>query len=141
MRDTYDSFLVGAADDESSNAVLKKLLESDDLPCVLVRPGGNHTERFVEENLLTWYKVGYDDSRHDRDPHLATVGHDVHGAVFAQADESAITVGRISEAVDLALERDDLLACIAQGCDEARVVILLGRQFPPHLGEGRLKLP
>ena len=86
------------------------------------------------------HKVGSNDPWHDGDPHLAAVGHDVHGAVIARGDESAVAIWGVGQAVDLALQCDDLLPGVAKGGDESRVVVLLRGQFTPNLGEGRLQL-
>jgi hypothetical protein len=54
-------------------------------------------------------------------------------------DECCVPAGRLAETINFGLQGDDLLAGIAQSVDEPLVVILLGREFPPHFTERGLQ--
>ena len=74
------------------------------------------------------------DVRGHRDPQLAAAGEDVDRAVVVGGQEDAVARRRLAEPVDLLLERDELLAGVAQGAGE--LVVALGQEGRAALGLG-----
>ena len=111
--------LVGVPDDQGPrrDAVdrLQQLLEHDDVAGALEVARLDDVHRLVEHDLLAGAQaLGLDVRRH-RDPQLAAAGEDVDRAVLVPGQEDAVARRRLPEAVDLLLERDQLLAGLAQG--------------------------
>src|SRR5204862_1585196 len=81
------------------------------------------------------------DVRRERDPQLAPTGEDVDGAVVVQGEEDAVTGRRLTEPVDLLLERDQLLAGLAEGAGELVVPLGQERGAPLRLRDPLLERP
>jgi hypothetical protein len=64
--------------------------------------------------------------RGDRDAQLAAAGEDVDRAVVVTGEEDAVARRRLAEPVDLLLERDQLVAGVAQRAGE--LVVALGQE-------------
>jgi hypothetical protein len=119
-----DALLVGVRHHEHP-VVTEELLEHDDLADPLEATGCHDVEGFVEHDLAPRRQVAGIDRGRDGDPHLATAGEDVDRGVVVGLEDQAVGRWRLGQAVDLALEGDDLLAGLLECPDEAFV---LGRQ-------------
>ena len=117
-----DALLVGVADDEGSVAVLHELLEHHDVADGLELQRGHDVECLVQHDLLATPQLIGLDGRADVHPQLAAAGEDVDAAVLVPLDEGAEPSRRLREPVDLLLQRDDLVAGLAQRGDEAVVL-------------------
>ena len=130
-----DPFLVGVPDDQSAVAALEQLLEHHDLARALITAGGDDVHRLVEHDFLAVLQLGGDNLRRHRDAQLAAGGEDVDGAVLEQLEEHAIAARRLRQSIDLLLERDHLVAGLAQRLGEA--LVALGQTGDPQLRLGK----
>jgi hypothetical protein len=117
-----DPLLVGPADDERPAPVGEHLLEGDDLAGPVGLAGHHHVERLVEHDLLAADEARVAQLGVELDPHLATTGEDVDGAVVVVAEEGRVGRRRLGELLDLFAQRGDVLACLAQGVGELLVL-------------------
>ena len=130
--------LVGVVEDEGAAGGLallrgEQLLEHDDVALLDERERAHDVHRLVEHDLLAALQgVGVDLGR-ERHAHLAPAGEDVDGAVLVGAQVGAVAARRLGEALDLLLEREDLVAGLAQGADQPVVL-------PEGAGERGLRL-
>jgi len=95
-------------------AVGEQLLHHHDLADRLVALGDDDVQRLVEHDLLARPKLFQFDVGADVHPHLASAGEDVSGVVLLRGQEDAESGWRLCQAVDLLLEGDDLVSCLAQ---------------------------
>ncbi len=109
-------------DHQGAFAVLKDLLEGDDVPGPLEFHGVDHVERFVEHDLLAAPEVLQLDTGADVHPELAAPGEDVAGAVLVRLQEHTEAGRRLCEPVDLFLEGHDLIAGLAECAGEPLVL-------------------
>lgn len=126
-------------DDQGAFAVLKDLLEGDDVPGTLEFHGVDHVERFVEHDLLAAPEVFEFDAGADVHPELAAPGEDVAGAVLVRLQEHPEAGRWLCEPVDLLLEGHDLVAGLAECAGEPLVLgghaCEVGLQFDDPLFE------
>jgi hypothetical protein len=109
----------------SAVTALEDLLEHDDLADRLVALGDDDVERLVEHDLLGGPQLAELDPGADAYPHLAAAGEQVGAAVLDRLQEDPEPGRRLGQPVDLFLQRDDLVPCLAQGCGEP--FVLAGR--------------
>jgi hypothetical protein len=81
--------LVSVRDDQGPLAILKDLLEHDDLADRLVALGDHHIQRLVQYHFLTGPERLEIDRGAEAHPHLAAAGEHIHRAVFACSEEDA----------------------------------------------------
>ena len=135
LGEAHDALLVGVADDERALAVLEDLLEHDDLAG---RSNSRASTTFSASLSRTSWPGRRSRGRRRRGCTttriLRPAGEDVDRAVVERLEEDAVAAGRLGEAVDLLLERDDLVAGLAEGGDEALVLRLAPRRARPASG-------
>ena len=122
LREAYDALLVGVGDHQRAIAVLQDLLEHHDLADLLEREGGDHVECLVEHDLLAPLELVEVDVRTDVDPELAAAGEDIDRVVVVAGQERAEARRWLRQPVDLFLQRDDLVPCLAQRLGETLVL-------------------
>ena len=127
-----DPLLVGVRDHQRAVAVLEDLLEHDDLADRLEALGDHDVQRLVQHDFLAGPQVVELDARADADAHLAAAGENVGRAVFGRLQEDAEPARRLRQPVDLLLERDDLVAGLAQGAGQP--LVLAGDRCEVRLG-------
>ena len=110
----HDPLLVGVRDDQGALAVGEQLLHHHDLADRLVTLGDDDVQRLVEHDFLARLELFQVDVRADVHAHLATAGEHVGGVVLLRGEEDAETGRRLRQPVDLLLQRDDLISCLAQ---------------------------
>ncbi|CAB4966268.1 unannotated protein [freshwater metagenome] len=134
-----DPLLVGVGDDQGTLAVGEDLLEHHDLADLLEVERGDDVERLVEHDLLAAHEAVELDGRADADPQLATPGEDVDGVVVVAAEEGAEAGRRLRQAVDLLLQRRDLVTGVAQRLRQALVLAGHRGQGPLRVGQAALE--
>ncbi len=82
-----------------------------------------------------------DDLGRNGDPQLAAGGEDVDRAVLEQLEEYAVAARRLGQPVDLLLERDHLVAGIAQGLGQPLVALGQARGAGLRLGQPVFEQP
>ncbi len=113
--------LVGVADDQRPPAV-EQLLEHDDVALPLEGERADDVERLVEHDLLPAAQAVDLDRGAHRDAELAAAGEHVDRAVVVRGQEHAVAGRRLGQPLDLLLERDDLVARLAQRADQPVVL-------------------
>lgn len=122
LGEPHHPFLVGVPDDQGALAVLEDLLEGDDVPGPLELHGLDHVERFVEHDFLASPEAFELDAGADVHPELAAPGEDVTGVVLVGLQEDTEAGRWLGQPVDLLLERDDLVAGLAECVGEPLVL-------------------
>ena len=118
-----DPLLVGVPDDERTIAAFEDLLHHDDLAGALEAAGRDDVHRLVEHDLLAVAQVGDRHLWRDGNPQLAPAGEDIDGAVLESLQEHAVAARRLRQPVDLLLERDHLVAGLAQRIGQPVVAV------------------
>ncbi len=114
--------LVGVPDHQGPLAVLKDLLEGDDVPGALELHGFDHVERLVEHDLLATPELFEFDARADIHTEFAATGEDVGRTVLVRLQEDPEAGRRLREPVDLLLEGHDLVAGLTERVGEPLVL-------------------
>ena len=109
-----DPLLVGMRDDQGAIAVLEDLLEHDDFADALITLRDDDVQRLVQHDFLPRPQVVKLNAGAHADAHLAAAGEHIGRAVLGSLQENAETARRLRQPVDLFLQRDDLVACLAQ---------------------------
>ena len=109
---TYNGFALDLVR-EHALAVGEDLLEHDHLAGGLELQRRDDVHGLVEDDLLALAQLVLVDGGTDVDAQLAATGEDIDGAVAVQLKERAEAGRRLSEPVDLFLERNDLVAGLA----------------------------
>lgn len=122
LGEAYHPFLVGVSDDQGAFAVLKDLLEGDDVSGPLELHGLDHVEGLVEHDFLAAPELFELDAGADVHPELAAPGEDVGRAVLVGVQEDAEAGRRLCEPVDLFLQGHDLVAGLTQRIGEPLVL-------------------
>src|SRR4051794_25278096 len=139
------ALLVGVPDDQRplGDPVdrLQQLLEHDHVAGLLEAARLDDVHRLVEHDLLAVLEVLELDVGRDGDAQLAAAGEDVDGAVLVLGQVDAVAGRGLTEPVDLLLERDQLLACLAQGRGELVVALRQERRATLGLGQALLEHP
>ena len=123
------------ADDQGAVAALEDLFEHDDLAGPLEAARGDDVHRLVEHDLLAVAQLVERDLGRHGDAQLAARGEDVDRAVLERLEEHAVAARRLRQPVDLLLERDHLVARLAQGLREAVVAVVERGDAGLRLGE------
>ena len=95
---------------------------------------GDDVEGLVEHDLLALAEVVEVDRGAHLDAQLAPAGEDVDGVVLVALQEDAEAGRRLGQPVDLLLQREDLVAGLAQGLREP--LVLGGHRGQRALGVG-----
>jgi hypothetical protein len=101
-------------DDQGALAVGEHLLKQHDLADRLPGLGDDDVQRLVEHDLLAGPEPFQVHVRADVHAHLATAGEHIGRVVLLRLEEDAETGWRLCQPVDLLLQRDDLVSCLAQ---------------------------
>ena len=141
LREPGHPLLVGVRDDQRPVAVLKDLLEHDDLANRLVALGDDHGERLVQHHFLAGPQLVGVHRGADVDAHLAAAGEHVRGAVLAAVEEDAEAGRRLGQPVHFLFQRHDLVARLAQRVGHPLVLPVDGRQPRLGLAEPLLEQP